>query len=156
MSGPATVAAIAVTLAAVCRLAATDPKRRRAFGLPAFAGRRHARLLVALVLVPGALLLLGGAGAGFVIWLGTVTVAGWVVAAVSPVRVATMVGRLRQALDRIRPLVPRRSAPTAVDSEAAARIAELERRVAALEAALAGIRSSDAGLQQESRVARIA
>ena len=64
MSGLATAAAIGVTLASIARLAATDTKRRRAFHLPPFHGRRHAAALAASALAPGVLLLGTGLGAG--------------------------------------------------------------------------------------------
>src|SRR3546814_10191364 len=60
MSALATVAAIAVTIGGVGRLAATDPKRRRSFDLPPYQGRRRVTLAVTAVFLPGMLLLIFG------------------------------------------------------------------------------------------------
>lgn len=74
-----TLSALIVSLTGLAHLAATDPKRRRAFKLP-IRHRRFARSALTLVFVPGVVLLLAGQGAAFVIWLGAATVAGWLVA----------------------------------------------------------------------------
>lgn len=76
------LSAVAVTLLGLAYLTATDPKRRRAFKLPP-----HRRLVLpafVLVLAPGVVLLVFGQGAAFVMWLGAVTVLGWLVAARAP------------------------------------------------------------------------
>lgn len=93
MSAIATVTATAVSLGAIGWLAATDPKRRRAFRQPAMP-RRHARLLWTAVWLPGLLLPFWSGGAGLVVWMGAVSVAGWGVAAVSPRRSAAWRQRL--------------------------------------------------------------
>src|SRR3546814_11734479 len=86
MSALATVAAIAVTIGGVGRLAATDPKRRRSFDLPPYQGRRRVTLAVTAVFLPGMLLLIFGTGADFVGWLGAIFVAGWAFEAVPSAR----------------------------------------------------------------------
>lgn len=177
MSGLATAAAVGVTLAAIGRLAATDPKRRRAFALAPFDGRRHAATLVALALGPGVVLLGGGFGAGFLIWLGATTVAGWAIAAASPQRAAratawlsAATGGARRALHAVLERMPaidpakrtplRRVEPdqpaSAGDRVAAARIAALEQRIAFLEAALAVAYGSDTRASVDAGVERIA
>ncbi|WP_116367028.1 hypothetical protein [Parahaliea mediterranea] len=63
-------------------LAAVNPKRRRVYGLarPAAPAPWQKLAMALLVLAPGVLLLLCGQVAGFVLWLGAITVIGWVVA----------------------------------------------------------------------------
>lgn len=97
MSGVAILLAVGVSLAAIAALAATDPKRRRAFRLPQVE-RRQGRLLWALVFIPGILLPFASGAAGFVVWTGAVTVAGWAVAALPPGRVTGWARRMRAAL----------------------------------------------------------
>ena len=157
MSALATVSAVAVTLGGIGRLAATDPKRRRSFGLAPYHGSRQVALAVTAVFLPGVLLLALGTGADFVAWLGAVCVAGWGVAAMSPLRIADAVRRgdrirarskrlAASAAATLRDLVhdvrrrsarPSLRAAPAADFLDEARIAELERRVAQLEAMLA-------------------
>ena len=78
-----TVFATLASVAALAYLAATDPKRRRAFRLPA-AERRYPLAAWAAGLLPG--VLVGAvAGAGwFFVWLGAASVLGWGVAALAP------------------------------------------------------------------------
>lgn len=142
MSGLAAVPALAVTLVALGWLTVTDPKRRRAFRRPTFTGRRRVAVAWMVVLLPGVLLLATGEAAGFLIWMGAASVAGWAMAAIPPARAA----RIRRSLDR--PLRRARSAIAAlagllerlrpVPAYAVDRIDALERRVAMLEAALGG------------------
>ena len=181
LASTAAIAAIAVTLAGIGRLAATDPKRRRSFGLPPFRGNRQVALALTAVFMPGVLLLAIGSGADFVAWLGAICVAGWAVAAVSPWRVAwawrwfagiaaaprrllvsaVAAGRRLAAavLPRRRPgasgLSDRRP-EGAADAGTLSRIVELERRVAQLEAALpaSSVASYAFGTEGERRVAR--
>lgn len=95
MSVGATLLAVGVSLGAIAALSVTDAKRRRAFRLPPVE-RRWGRLLWGLVFVPGILVPFTSGAAGFVIWTGAVTVAGWVVAALPPGRVTDWgVGPLR-------------------------------------------------------------
>lgn len=160
MSALGTTLAIAVTLAGIGRLAATDPKRRRSFDLPPFRGNRQVALAMTAVLLPSVLLLAIGSGADFVAWLGAVSVAGWAVAAVSPRRTKRAMrwlaagaswcrdraDRFRDAATRIVAMRSRRRPPAAVRVVSAAhagggdataeRIEALEQRMAALEAAL--------------------
>lgn len=79
-----TLVAVAATLPGLLYLTASDPKRRRAFGLQP-RGRRLAGLAWVLVFLPGAALLAAGEGAAFVMWLGAATVLGWLIAARAPV-----------------------------------------------------------------------
>lgn len=126
-AGPRRIGAAATVLAAFASaarlaiLAAEDPKRRRAHGLPAAAPprRRADALALALVAVPGLGLALLGDAAGFPRWLGAVSVAGWAVAATPPARAKAAV-----------------SAPSAWLAAARARA---ERRLAALEARIAAL-----------------
>ena len=70
-------------------LAATDPKRRRAFRLPDPAPRRPAAGWAA-VLLPGFLVPVWAGGGGFFVWLGASSVLGWTIAAASPQRTASI------------------------------------------------------------------
>lgn len=97
MSVGATLLAVGVSLGAIAALSVTDAKRRRAFRLPPVE-RRRGGLLWGLVLAPGILLPFASGAAGFVIWTGAVTVAGWVVAALPPGRVTGWGRRVRAAL----------------------------------------------------------
>jgi len=81
----ATLGAVGVSLAAIGYLAATDPKRRRAFRQPAVP-KRWPRLAWTLVLLPGVLVPMGSVGAGFVIWLGASATLGWLLVGLSPKR----------------------------------------------------------------------
>jgi hypothetical protein len=72
---------LATLISALCLafLAASDSKRQ--------AGRRAAlsglrRLAIALAILPGAALAITGDWVGFLIWLGSVAVLGWAIAAV--------------------------------------------------------------------------
>lgn len=180
MSALASTAAIAVTLAGIGRLAATDPKRRRSFGLPPFRGNRQLVLALTAVFMPGVLLLAIGSGADFVAWLGAICVAGWAVAAVSPWRMASAWrrlggfaaaprrllvaagagGRKLAAAALRRPAaagVAVRRAEGTADDEMLRRVLELETRVGQLEAALSGasVASFAFGAENERRVARL-
>lgn len=176
----ASTAAIAVTLAGIGRLAATDPKRRRSFGMQPFRGNRQVVLALTAVFMPGVLLLAIGSGADFIAWLGAICVAGWAVAAVSPWRVASAwrwmaavaaaphrllvsaVAGVRRLAAAVLPRsaragIPGRDPVGAADDGTVARIAELERRVAQLEAALAApsVASYAFGTEGERRVTRL-
>lgn len=78
-----TLAAIGLSLAGIVLLTATDPKRRRVFGLPD-AKHRPAALACLLILAPGVALLIAGQSAAFVMWLAAVPLAGWALAAIPP------------------------------------------------------------------------
>ncbi len=95
MSLTATALAVGASLCAIGWLCATDPKRRRAFGLGALRRPRHARAALCGALLPGLLLTLVGAS-DVVVWLGSVSVLGWILAALPPRRLAS----LREALSR--------------------------------------------------------
>lgn len=83
MTVTVTLAAILLSLAGIVLLTATDPKRRRVFGLPD-AKHRPAGLACLLILVPGVVLLIAGQSAAFVMWLAAVPLAGWGLAAFPP------------------------------------------------------------------------
>ncbi|EKE78928.1 hypothetical protein P24_01215 [Oceanibaculum indicum P24] len=83
MTVTVTLAAILLSLAGIVLLTATDPKRRRVFGLPD-AKHRPAVLACLLILAPGVALLIAGQSAAFVMWLAAVPLAGWALAAIPP------------------------------------------------------------------------
>ena len=153
MTALAAIVATAVSLAALAYLAATDPKRRRVFGLAPFAGRRLVGPALAAVFLPGVLLLALGNGAGFIVWLGALSVAGWGVAALSPAqatRLRAWTETVTAALGEGVALSTERALAGAANAarwtKAAAgmprRIAVLEARVSALEAELAVVRET--------------
>ncbi|MEO0622179.1 MAG: hypothetical protein AAFU49_00385 [Pseudomonadota bacterium] len=128
MTGPASLLAVAVTVAGQAVLRLSDAKRRRVFSLPA---RRFGPLRVlarGAVWLPGVALVLLGDVAALVIWMGAATVTGWAIACVTPEHVAGLCLRLTEGASRG---VRRLSALRARD----ARLDALEARVAALEAA---------------------
>lgn len=68
-------------------LARYNPRRRRAHGLPKVDHTIFAsRILLVLSIAPGVALLLLGHSAGFVLWLGAISILGWWVAAFPPKR----------------------------------------------------------------------
>ncbi len=78
-----TVAATAISAAALSHLAVTDPKRRRVFHLPA-PRRRHAGAAWAAAFAPGVVVAeVSGAG-GLLVWFGAISVLGWAVARARP------------------------------------------------------------------------
>ncbi len=135
MSAVATILAALASGAGLVMLAAEDPKRRRVHGLPPAKPRRRSAALV-LVAAPGLGLALLGDAAGFTIWLGAVSFAGWAVAATPPARAEAIVGGLLERADAVRRRALALSGRVGAWSQgaAAARIAALEARVAALEA----------------------
>ena len=154
MSALATLGGTALSLAALGWLAANDPKRRRAFDLAAHPGPRRAGVAWTLAFLPGLLVPFWSGGAGLVLWLGAVSVAGWVLAAVSPDRSAAWLRSLRTRLATLPPLHRHalhrwRRARAGVASLVAAAsvrpagpsLADLVRRIEALEADLADLRS---------------
>ena len=85
VSATATLGAVGVSLAAIGYLAATDPKRRRAFRLGG--GRRTAALpgLDARGARPGVLVPIWGAAApGSSVWLGATATVGWLLVGMAP------------------------------------------------------------------------
>jgi hypothetical protein len=92
----ATLAAILVSLAGILLLAASDPKRRRVFGLPE-ARRRPVTLACLCLAAPGAALLIAGQSAAFVMWLAAVPLVGWALSAFSPTEVARIGSGLTSA-----------------------------------------------------------
>lgn len=154
----ATLAATAATLAALAYLAATDSKRRRVFGLPELGRPRRSRLALLAVLLPGLLLLALGNGAGFVVWLGVVSVAGWGIAALTPAGAARLSAGLGRGAGRFGAGLAGAAGRVAEGTRSIGglavalgrmpeRIATLEHRVATLEAELARSRAgrSDGG-----------
>lgn len=83
MTALLTLAAVAATLLGLAYLTASDPKRRRAFKLPP-RGRSFTLPACVLVFAPGIALLAFGQGAAFAMWLGAVSVVGWLLAARAP------------------------------------------------------------------------
>lgn len=171
MNGVATFVAIIVTLAAIARLAAADPKRRRAFRLPPVEAPSSRLGGWGLVVAPGALLALFGNAADFVVWCGAATTAGWALVAMPPPlqeRLAQAAaarfpawaapwlarleplrrrcGEILVRLDRggIRPSVGTGSPPSAVVAGGGERLAALEARLALLEVELAEARAAAA------------
>lgn len=70
--------AIGFSLVAILVLFRQDPKRRRAANLSGAGHSRSTRhLLAAAVLIPGVLLAVFGESAGFLVWLGSCALAGW-------------------------------------------------------------------------------
>jgi heme exporter protein D len=73
-----------VSLAALARLSHTDPKRRRIFGAAPLDRTPNRLVGWSLVLLPGCFLAVFGSSAQFVNWLGGTCAFGWMLIAVSP------------------------------------------------------------------------
>lgn len=74
------IAAIAVSAGLLALLCLRDPKRRRSIKLPgAVQGTTARRILAAASLLPGAVFVLMGDAAAFLLWLGGYAVVGWLV-----------------------------------------------------------------------------
>ena len=81
----ATLGACALSAFGLAWSASRDAKRRRVYRLPVLRVRTRDRWLRGLlVLAPGFALLWTGDTAGFTIWLGVLTLAGWCVALIRP------------------------------------------------------------------------
>ncbi|MDX2288592.1 MAG: hypothetical protein NW217_07195 [Hyphomicrobiaceae bacterium] len=76
----ASVIAIVVSLTGILLLAFENPKRRRAFGLPPHNSATLWRAAWILILLPPLYLLARQETAPLMMWLGALSVAGWVVA----------------------------------------------------------------------------
>lgn len=162
------LAAIAATLVSLSFAAASDPKRRRVSGLPAPEKRRGLAVSLSGILLPGVLLIALGDGAGFVVWLGASTVAGWIVAALPPdrsvrirqqltVTVEHLVSGLGDTASSCMQFGRNAGSLACAILSAPRRIAELEERVRRLEALLA-IHREDAvpqGKEPENRSQRV-
>ncbi|MEM1138679.1 MAG: hypothetical protein AAGH45_02265 [Pseudomonadota bacterium] len=75
---------IVPSLIALGYLIETDPKRRRAFREPALGHERYIVPPLALLVLPGGATLAAGTFGLFVLWFSTLTVVGWIMAALSP------------------------------------------------------------------------
>ncbi len=82
----ATLGACLASSLGIARLASGNAKRRRVYGLPPLPPPGPAARLAInlLILAPGAGLLCIGDAAGFVIWLGVLSLLGWLAAARRP------------------------------------------------------------------------
>ena len=144
MSSSALLAGTAISTGALAWLAATDPKRRRTFGLGAYAGERREGAVWAAALLPGAMVATLSGGGGLVIWLGAVGVAGWVVSAIPPGRLepwtSAQVGKIRAILSRAETLGGR-SLNRLRAHTTATQVTVLERRIAELETQLESLRA---------------
>lgn len=131
------VAAVLLSVTLLVNLARTDPKRRRVFGLEPHEGPRRTKTMLAVLILPGVLLLFLGNGAGFTIWLGALTVLGWGVAALDPVRSQAILSGSRHLVtrwsDRMRTGAQTLTRAWRARRENADRIARLEARVQELE-----------------------
>ncbi|MEL6218952.1 MAG: hypothetical protein AAFR79_10855 [Pseudomonadota bacterium] len=132
MTGLASILARAVTVAGQAGLRATDPKRRRMFGLPA--RRRGPLRWVArgAVWTPALGLIWIGDLAALVIWMGAATVSGWGIACLTPALLDRTKTRIAEWLPwgvLALSIAPRRPV-----EDIDARFAEMEARLTALEA----------------------
>ncbi len=136
-----------VSLAALVRMAMVNPRRRRLLGRPPFEGERHDWVMSGALIAPGLGLISFGDGAGFTIWLGALTVLGWVIVANDFDRFAPSANRMFErglATYRGIPIVGRnlirdvKSVRLLIRDlrDAADRIAALEARVLKLESEL--------------------
>ncbi|MEM9279635.1 MAG: hypothetical protein AAGA76_13780 [Pseudomonadota bacterium] len=158
-----------ISLAGIWYLADTNPKRRRTFDQPILNRRKWVWVARLSILVPGIMLIFAANWSGLSIWAGAITVAGWIIAATSPVhldRIKT-VGQcgvlearvwvsdgwfsLTQGPDTTLGSIRRwLSDKLSNSTEKSMRIEELEARVAELEAELSDKKSSKASKKQRS------
>lgn len=136
--------ATALSLAALAALAAQDPKRRRAFGLPQPAATRPSGLLWGAALAPALPAVLWGGAGGLILWLGATSVLGWAMVATPPgtsgIWLAHLAGRVR---DMVASLARRTASVTAAVASfrsRTTRLALLEARLATVEAQLVAMR----------------
>lgn len=171
MSTLATTAAITLSLAGLGWLNATDPKRRRAFGMKPLPGARPIRAIWTAVLLPGILMPVWSGGAGFVLWLGATSVLAWALIALPPgklpvprlaaPRLSLSAAALTRGWSRLRATVaatpPFRRAAPAETATLATRVARLEAELADLRDALRADRfSSEAAELPEETVVELA
>ena len=83
MTAVLTLLAVGASLLGLAYLTASNPKRQRAFNLQP-RSRRFVWPACGLVFAPGLALLVASEGAAFVMWLGAVSIAGWLIAARAP------------------------------------------------------------------------
>lgn len=165
MSAAVTIVGLCVSLAALAWIAAGDPKRLRAFRRPV-TERRGVGLAWALALAPAVAVPVWGGAGGFFVWLGALTVAGWVLAAVSPDRAAAARASAAGAAERLAAAVGpvaarargawlrlRRAGAASARSLSGRslaapgdRHAEMERRLRELEAEVAALRRAAAAV----------
>lgn len=95
MSGWVIFAAILISLAGLCYLSVTDPKRRRTHGLPKLDRRPFFWPARLATFGPGVFLTVIGHWSGLTIWAGAVTTLGWTMAAITPKTYAKLRADLR-------------------------------------------------------------
>lgn len=151
MSALVTLIGTGVSLGTLGWLTETDPKRRRTFGLKP-APRTAPRWAWALVLTPGVIVPFWSGAAGFVLWLGAVSVTGWALVSVSPQRMTLVAGRIAGVFTRMAARLRRgRAAGRALTARIGLHMAsrgaapDIETRLAALEAEVAKLRAALAG-----------
>lgn len=117
-----TVAVVGTTisLAAIGWAAASDPKRRRSFGMTGPARPRARRAAAVAVILPGLIVALWGGASGLFVWLGAVLVAGWCIVALPPLqhrssRARAVSGRTRAHRQSRRTPAPATAAPGSDD-----------------------------------------
>lgn len=76
--------ALLISFAGLIHLCLINDKRRRVFQQPAYTGPRYVIAARLALFGPGLVFALAGDAAGFVIWLGTVSVIGWAIVAIVP------------------------------------------------------------------------
>lgn len=153
MSGGLLCALILLSLAALGYLAFTDPKRRRVHGMAPASGHRFLWPALLALFGPGLSLMVVGHWSGLMIWAGTMTVLGWIMAATPPALYASILatsaktwsdarlllarlnGQLRTGAGRGRGLLERMDLRPQKQADNS-RTAALEARIAALEARL--------------------
>lgn len=79
-----TVLALVVSLAAMCYLRNSDPKRRRAHRLPAWQQKRHPSVAWLLSITPGLVLLGLEVYPAFIMWFAAYSLMGWLIALPRP------------------------------------------------------------------------
>jgi len=94
--------ALLISFAGLIHLCVINDKRRRVFQQAAFTGPRYVLAARAALFGPGVVFALTGHAAGFVIWLGSLSVIGWAIVAIAPLQWEQIAAGIRSLPQHLR------------------------------------------------------